>query len=470
MVESFCSHRAGIGRRQFVLGSVAALMTGRTSRADGAGGRGPRHLRIGVLSDIHIERRGLEDERCVYGSDTTFRRTLSYFRQRKVDVVICAGDMANRGRFSELKLVADDWNAVFPGNRDPFDGRQVEPFFIYGNHDVDSWSYLNEGVSDLVCRDVAGAWKRAFGEDYAPIQTKVVRGYVFVGAHWGNEDGMKNWLADNAKRLSLTGDRPFFYVQHPYLRDTNDPENTATDDRGFVTKALSDYPNAVAFAGHCHRSLADDRQFWQGAFSSIGCSSLSYLWLPDALGGHGRSRKQSSMVWDSDLAREAMIVDVFDSCLNIERIDMLEPESLADDVVVRIPARGEDSPLAFKNQMALTKPPEFPAGAVLEEWREQGNDRQSAIQNQVVLKFPIAESRLGNSRAIRYLVQVFADGQDGPVFRDYMLHPHFFRNPRRFDRNVVIRIPASSLPDGVRLSYAVAPEDCWGRLGRALSV
>ena len=45
-------------------------------------------------------------------------------------------------------------------------------------------------------------------------------------------------------------------------------------DKGIATKTLSNYPNAIAFSGHSHYSLTDERSIWQGAFTSIGQSSL----------------------------------------------------------------------------------------------------------------------------------------------------------------------------------------------------
>ena len=93
------------------------------------------NLRIGVVSDIHIMKKGLPDELYIYGSDTIFRKTLKYFRERKVDAVIIAGDMANTGLIKELNLVANAWKEIFPGNKGA-DGARVEPVFIYGNHDA----------------------------------------------------------------------------------------------------------------------------------------------------------------------------------------------------------------------------------------------------------------------------------------------------------------------------------------------
>ena len=111
-------------------------------------GGGEARLRLGVLSDIHIY-----DEKNV----PVFERALTFFRDRKADGVIIAGDMADRGLVDQLELVAKAWFKVFPENRRP-DGQPIEKLFVYGNHDVLGHDYgdtpkkLAEKYSDEATR------------------------------------------------------------------------------------------------------------------------------------------------------------------------------------------------------------------------------------------------------------------------------------------------------------------------------
>lgn len=443
-------------RRSFLAGA-GALLAGRVF-AGGAGGQ-PK-LTMGVVSDIHIENRGMPDELYVYGADTVFRKTLRYFRERKVDVVVIAGDMANRGRFDQLKIVADDWKEVFPGNRG-IGGMAVEPFFIYGNHDVAKWN--NKDTDDLIMTDPGDAWKRAFGWDWSPVQVKTVKGYTFIGVHWGHEKEVIDYLEKH--RDELKGTKPFFHVQHHHLAGTvhgggGDPD---------VRKALTSFPNAVTFGGHSHWPLADEGSVWQGEFTAFGTSSLAYLWLPPGcVDGHGNDPK-APMPWGSDLGKDAMIVEVHDGFLSVERRQMVDDEEIAGTRIVPVPVRqGADDAQDFETQKARASEPEFPAGATLVEWREQGTSRNGAVQNQVVLEFPSAKPGKGNGRALRYFVEVAAPGEDKPVFSAYYLAPNFFRNPRRFPAKVTLRIAVASLPYGKTLTYRVRPENCWGMRGAPL--
>ena len=112
-----------ITRRNFLLGSVAGpAMLPFAAAADA---KGP-NLRVGVVSDVHVGKR----------SAVPLRAALEYFRDRKVDAVLIAGDLSTRGQIEELRLLAKIWLEVFPDDRLP-DGSPVERLFVTGNHDVD---------------------------------------------------------------------------------------------------------------------------------------------------------------------------------------------------------------------------------------------------------------------------------------------------------------------------------------------
>ena len=89
-----------ISRRSFLAGAAAS-----GARLLGVMPGGEANLLLGVLSDIHIF-----DEKQV----PVFERALEFFRDRKVDGVIIAGDMADRGLVDQLELVGKAWFKVLP--------------------------------------------------------------------------------------------------------------------------------------------------------------------------------------------------------------------------------------------------------------------------------------------------------------------------------------------------------------------
>ena len=334
-------------RRAFIgQGALAFLAAaGMGHRAFGA--TGPARLRFGALSDIHITRGK--------GSCDIFEKALTYFRDQKVDAVLIAGDMADSGLDSQLRRVGETWRRVFPGDKRP-DGEHVEKIFVTGNHDIDGWHYgpaRKFGITkekhgdDILSLHVAEGWKRVFDEDYSPMYVKTVKGYKFVGVHYDHDNG---YLKEGAiaaflesHRGELAGSKPFFYTQHFHPKGTCSAPWAWGEDKGYSTAALSAFPNAVAFTGHSHTPLTDDRTLWRGAFTSIGTASLRFLVL---FGG-----RENSYIWgerDNDFqqmpaltgrdAQHGQLVTVYDDRIVLERRDFANDLPLGPDWIVPLPA------------------------------------------------------------------------------------------------------------------------------------
>lgn len=114
------------------------MAAGLGGRAFGAAASSPK-LRVGVLSDIHVVD-GDPNNAWSVGTCDMFEKALRYFASRGVDAVVVAGDIADSGLASELKMAGDTWRKIFPGGRRP-DGGKVEKVFVCGNHDVDGWRW-----------------------------------------------------------------------------------------------------------------------------------------------------------------------------------------------------------------------------------------------------------------------------------------------------------------------------------------
>jgi len=358
-----------VSRRQFVIGatSFAALFGSRAFAVPaGSVATDGANLRFGVLSDVHLNKPGDED---------TFLAALRYFAKANVDGVLIAGDIADSGRIEQLVRCGACWNAVFPGNKGP-DGRHVEKLFVYGNHDTDGWTW---GADEQKRADPAYAslcitpetqastWEKAFGEKYEPIWMKEVRGYRFIGAHWPAIKDLGAFLKAHAAELGTA--KPFFYTQHPHPRGTCFGSWAWGRDDGKSTAALSAFPNAVAFSGHSHYTLTDERTIWQGAFTSINTASLRYASCDYSLyenidgNGHGfrgENRKHLMKELETGNGRHGMVVSVLGDKLVIERRNFADGTSLGCDWVVPVPANGG---YTYDGRAAKRSAPAFAADA-----------------------------------------------------------------------------------------------------------
>ena len=472
------------------------------------------NLRFGVLSDLHI--RCVVGDRGYDGDAEGFRHALEYFRDRKVDAVMIAGDMSDLGIGDELMSVARTWYGVFPNDRAP-DGRTVEKIFITGNHE--SGTFVNprnlaairrifagddrEVRRQILRSDFATWWERAFNEPYSRFYHKRVKGYDFLSAHWddgtaltpetplegltwsflGEDFGvpLKAWLEKHGKDLDPK--KPFFYQQHRALWKSNFADWAWNHDRGVSTEVLSRYPNAVSFAGDTHYTLTDERSVWQGAFTSLGTASLRYTGMPydsrdlasfensSARGRHAGTYNplKTMSEYDPFMNRQGMVVSVYDDRMVVERRDFANDVPLGDDWVM--PLDGS-KPYGFETRAKRAKAPEFPADARLlvrcvKAKTRGGKGVPKTEKDAVEIVIPPVAGMSG-SRCFEFVVTAF--GKDGKTAEFHVLAEGFDRHPghARTKRPTHFTVALDRLPAGTD-RFVVAPLDCWWNRGAELS-
>jgi predicted phosphodiesterase len=436
-----------LSRRVFIANAAAAA----ASRAFAGNAGSAPNVAFGVLSDVHLRNPGDED---------TFLKALAYFRDNGADGVMIAGDIADTGRIDQIERAADCWWRTFPGGKAP-DGRHVEQLWVFGNHD-----FCGRGANAIAHADNRSkVWERLFREKYSPIWAKTVKGYAFVGAHWGSERNLDAFLQANAGRLGLRGGRPFFYAQHPHPANTVQGPWAWGNDGGKATRALEKFPNSVAFSGHSHYSLTDERSIWQGRFTSIGTSSLRYIFSQywrDNGEGHDGVVKQMRML-PEHTGRQGMLVRVYDDRMTVERREFVHGESLGPDWVV--PLDGS-RPMTFEARRPKKIAPEFAPGAKVEVKRAMGRDRRGRETDQVTVSFPAAMPS-ATSRVHDYEVTALAYHQDVdyPVATKRVLSESYFLSPSREAKSGRIVFAVSELKGAREVRFAVRPLECFGRKG-----
>lgn len=468
-------------RRSFIGHGAAAFMVAAGMGHRAFGTMGPERLRFGVLSDIHITR----------GKDTCdfFEKALKYFREQKVDAVLIAGDMADSGLARQLRLVGDTWRRVFPGNKRP-DGGHVEKVFVTGNHDVDGWRYgpakqmgitKEKNADEILALHMAESWKHIFDEDYAPMYVKTVKGYKFVGVHYDTHGGYHKKGAIAAflsrHRDELAGAKPFFYTQHFHPKGTCSAPWTWGQDAGYSTAALSAFPNAVAFTGHSHTPLTDDRTLWRGAFTSVGTASLRYL-IP--FGG----RENSCVFGEKDLGTQQMerlnghdaqhgqLVTVYDDRMILERRDFANDLPAGPDWVVPLPAHAS----SFVERAKDVPVPEFADDAKVTISRRKGTNRAKKETEQLVVSFPNVKGLANGARAFDFQVTVEAEDVDrSKIWMTKRVYsPHYYWAAEKDDETVTCVFACAELPApnkvsverGRRFRFAVSPANCFGAHGK----
>jgi len=489
-----------ITRRSFVSGLAGAAIIGPSrlltaSSCPGVGGQ--PLLTVGALSDLHVRLApGGERLQDTY-TTTTLVRALEWFRDSGVDAVIFAGDITDSGLAGELMAVADAWFKVFPADKAP-DGRHVERVFVTGNHD---WADSPRAVKvfadderrrkDILMFNPAKWWDAAFHEEWKPHFVKSVKGFPFVGVHWscrehgctGHDELFTRGLEEfyDSIKPSIDPSRPFFHVQHPIPKGTAHGDEAWGQDDGVSTRILSAFPNAIAFSGHSHMSLTDERYIWQGEFTSVGCASLRDVTLsaPGLLkpkGGfeNGKTPKGSfdkydaikaMGVFDRTECRQGQIVRIYPDRAVFTRREFMTDSSLGEDLSMPLPL-AEGKPFAFKPRREKAVAPEFRKDAELVvervKGRLRGNGKDKPPKADVwQLTIPPADAVASARAAVYEIKAVAAEGKD-QVFGMQIPGMRFPLSDPRVHAPCVFRVACERVPQ-TGFEFQVRAISCWGK-------
>ncbi len=283
-------------------------------------------LRIAIISDVHIGFLGHINPN-YYGHGQVgdqskwFEYALGYFKERGVDAVVIPGDMANACAYGRAGLNSDicavremaECGEIF---RKVFDGTDTQLVTIYGNHDnlCQYRERLNGGSES--------PWEAAFGEPYAHIVEKEVKGFKFVGANWGYEAEARDVIR---KASEDSGEKPVFYIQHGVIKRTTH-DSFHYDPNAYETgrENISDLANVIALTGHTHAPITDERTIWQSEdpedakCTVISCSTFNY---GDSVGDLIRG--------ENLMTKHAMYLTVTGKEINIERLSFWTDEMIA---------------------------------------------------------------------------------------------------------------------------------------------
>ena len=382
----------------------------------------PVCLTFGVIGDLHL--RGAEDEEPV-------RRALAVLRAQGVDAVVVTGDLAEAVSGTDrFRPFARAWDAVFPA------GCGVERMVVLGERDQAGGA-------------VAEAWFAAFGEAYAPQQTREVKGIRFVLCREPSAglDDLSGAVRDQ---------RVVFVVRHLPL----------TEHDGRIP------PNVVALTGHTCRPLTDERTIrpCNGGMTA-DASSLFHL---RASGGRENALApdlpSEAAVWRHmpDIAREAskswhgLVVQTRGNGLVFRRLDLVTGRSLCTDVAVPLGAEGV---AALVRREAEWPAPQFPEGAEALVTERSGTTMSGAVERQVSVCFPAAQTP---TRAFDYAVTVrYAEADLVKTAVEKRVYSYGLFRPED-DAAIECVFGVGELPWDVALDFEIVPRSAFGGAGAPL--
>ncbi len=256
------SHHA-LPRRRFLQAGAAAFSLALVPRAFAQSPKKPVVMRALVMSDVHFEggRHDPEPER--------FKRAIQFVYDysaeqayKGFDALVVAGDMSNVGSEEQLSLFKETMNvALRPG---------TQPLLCMGNH-------------EFYGGDTA-RWSRIMGVN--PNARYEINGVQFIALSLADGTCLNGsyryalgWLEKEIKAArDADPQKPIFVFQHLPITGTvtggRAPDNWGVDD---LYDLFQGYPQIVDFSGHSHYPITDPRSIWQGSFTAIQTSSMSYI-------------------------------------------------------------------------------------------------------------------------------------------------------------------------------------------------
>ena len=355
-----------ISRREFLSGAVALGLGGWRLFAAPPGWKhgGKPNLVFGVLSDTHLRTalKGVRPGR--NWSPKYFAAALEYFKTRNVDAVVHCGDFAHRGQVEEMQYHANYWNKFFPGGMAP-GGHRVEKLFVTGNHDVDGSGYYgfcakkypdpDERAKHVLSTDMAANWERIWGEKYEPLWHKEIKGYHFFGRNWA-EDGMEFAKMINAqadKSGFKASSKPFFVLTH-------------RRPLAALRKSIASNPNAIAFFGHNHWSVANWNMayLYGGGLVAIQCASCEPRGCNALVGDEWITKAKIEGLDKAGHGRQGFVVRVYDDMIVFKRHEFTDGvSSLGPDWVM--PLGKSPHPFSKGELKKVIGEPQFREGAKL---------------------------------------------------------------------------------------------------------
>ena len=477
-------------RREFFSGASAfALGAGRLFAAPPGWKQAKKpNLVVGVISDTHLRTMPTSGRIDREWSGKYLAKALKHFRDANVDAVVHCGDFAHLGQVEEMQAHADAWNQAFPNNRAPA-GHEVAKLFVAGNHDLDGSTYGGKGtfvrrlypdpeerVRHVLSSDMAGNWERIWGEKYEPVWHKVVKGFHFFGMQWGVDGEAMADLVDGT--VGCEPPQPFFVLRHSY------PPKA-------LLARMKKHPNAVGLFGHLHYSITNWRKV-------VLAGGMPWLQVP-SLNAHGWPGLKEEDTWltklkiegmeaaGSVLARQGMVVRLYDDMMVVERREFGEGGKLGADWVMPF-GTYDPHPFSLNELKKVIGEPQFRAGAKLEicncdnvevckseNMEMQGRKSLPHLHNSTLSQFhnstmkiriPLADGN-PDSRVYAYEVVVVGDGKK--------LHKVVYAAGCNMGVGhepnggvTELAIPKSDLPSGKTLIVAVRPITSLGTRGKPL--
>ena len=490
---------SGLSRRNFLSGVFASFgagaLGGRVFAApSGWSPKKKPNLIFGILSDTHLMVEW--NRKSVYRTMTLdyIRNAFKLFKNCNVDAFVHLGDASHRGAVREWEFHTEVFEDVFGKSGGPV------KVIVVGNHELfggcdrikKMWPDPAQWRENAICGDLPRHYERVWGEPFAEVFHKEVKGYHFFGRHWETpEQKLADYINGKAGAFSLVGKKPFFVLSHK-----------RTHFR--CNASLKKFPNAIGFCGHWHSSTANWTNIhyddFGGFYPIINCGACRF----DGENGLNKEFLRETPAPQRDKktnrfqfpSRQAMIVNVFDDMVVFEKHEVGVGGKIGPDWIMPMEVESwkvgkskvEKLKVGEREGRASSRPhpfsreelkksigaPEFPKGAKLAVGRVAPNaprgglrtSRPTTSNEPLRISIPLANGN-PTSRIFAYNVRIA--GNTDKLFKSVFFQGVNSGIGHEPNNGVTtLEIPAAELPSGRLLTISVRPISSLGTRGKII--
>ncbi|MBO4632671.1 MAG: metallophosphoesterase [Lentisphaeria bacterium] len=404
-------------------------------------------LKVAVISDIQ----GYAEE-YDWGMHNT-ELAFKLLAPKQPDVLMMGGDLADGPRKDAFEYYQNLVHRYFAG-------KIPVSVACAGNHDYSSAEKHDAAWSEELYRRFSAALEQTPDNPYH----QVISGYDFIALseditssnplHY-SESMIAKLDAELKKAVSRDPEKPVFVITH-FL-----PRNTVPGSHGAsgipeLRELFNQYPQVVSFSCHVHYPLEDERNIWQGEFTAVQTSSLSYACMEEK-----PFNSCNSIIPFAREAVQCLYLEIFADHLEIHRYNVEDQREIKPDQVWNVdipylPATARYTDARKKSRKA----PEFPSGT------------QAYLRYDYGYLYLIFEQAEHEDFTQFYkLILSDLDEAGNAVFKSETLYvSNFYRLERNRDHRQVIQLPGKDLTPKGRMRAEIYPVESFGNIGKPLIV
>ena len=283
-------------------------------------------LRAGIMTDTHINEKR--------SSFHLVEPALKLFKEHKTDVIIHMGDFADVHCPGGYRMYRKIFNEIFTGSR-------PQEIFIYDGHDAAGHPNREQAFK---------AMQKNLGNVNAPYDQKTIKGFTFL--IYPYKADLKRQEKEMTEAVKASKGRPVFVLDH------HPPFGTTANSRLWGSRPkrrLADkFPGVIRISGHSHGSLRNERNIWQGKFTTVNAGCL-YNWSGILVGTPAENKTPD----------EVMIMEIYPDKIIFRCFSVRDKKEIRPDAPWSIPWPFDEktAPYSDKNRLLRDRAAQFPAGS-----------------------------------------------------------------------------------------------------------